>query len=376
MTHPNYTRDLLKNSSRGELHEICTLLSIPRRRSIQDCIADILAAQPQPVVEKSIAKPQDPNFEANYEKAIAAGFEFRYTEKGWKGLNNGMRYVATLGRYAVWDATISTTASLAAGYLGSPLHQRHLREAAAVVDEQTVAQAEFVAHIEEQADVIAPEQQRLEMNQKGYRDAVEGLASQSNDPCYRVGYERGVRDVSPVPVKDLGSEAIAFDKIGSTIYGGVWEAIVNDVKIRIVSVAGGYKTNLTGDAMLVDFGIAIKESLLAVARIQAQPEKPALEVFATTRPNIFAVYSHKSGFESKRYEVDLNAQTCTCPHYEHRHSLEGFKDKHIEAVRAALLVGTTPLPIEEEMLLNKPFDELTATDWERICEPELELIAA
>ncbi|MBW4675908.1 MAG: hypothetical protein KME52_18375 [Desmonostoc geniculatum HA4340-LM1] len=47
MTHPNYTHDLLKNFSRSELHEICDRLSIPRRRSKTDCIADILANQPQ-----------------------------------------------------------------------------------------------------------------------------------------------------------------------------------------------------------------------------------------------------------------------------------------------------------------------------------------
>lgn len=371
MVQQLYSKQQLEKLSIKELRLVCDAKAIARRRSKEDCITDILAAQPQPVVHKAVEKPQDPNFEANYEKAIAAGFTFQYTEKGWKGLNDGMRHVATLGRYAVWDVNLSTTASLAAGYLGSPLHQRHLREAAAVVDEQAVAQSELETHIEEQAEEIAP----LEINQQGYQDAVSGLEMQSTNHCYRMGYERGIRDVSPMP-RDSGSEAIVFDKIGSTIYGGVWEAIVNDVKIRIVSVNGGYKTNLTGDALLIDFGIAVKESLLAVARLQAQPEKPALEVFATNRPNIFAVYSHKFGQESKRYEVDLALETCTCPHYEHRHDQDGFIDKHIEAVKTALRVQTKPLLLEEEMLLDKPFDELSPQDWDRIRASEFELVAA
>jgi hypothetical protein len=256
MVQPIYSKEQLEKFSISELRGQCDRLSIPRRRSKAECIADILATQPQ-----------------------------------------------------------------------------------------LIAQAELEQHIEDQAEEIAPEQQRLEMNQKGYRDAVEGLISQSSDPCYQVGYERGIRDITPNKKEDLGSQAIAFDKIGSTIYGGVWEAIVNDVKIRIVSIAGGYKTNLTGDAMLVDFGIAIKESLLAVARLQAQPEKPALEVFATNRPNVYGVYSHKAGLESKRYEVDLTSNSCTCLHYQHRHGQEGFKDKHIEAVREEEQIHTK-VPME------------------------------
>ncbi|MEH2201142.1 hypothetical protein [Nostoc sp.] len=205
---------------------------------------------------------------------------------------------------------------------------------------QLVAQAELEQHIEEQAEEIAPDLQRLAMNSKGYQDAVAGHTMQSTDPCYRVGYNRGVRDVSPT-TENSGSQAIAFEKVAD----GRWQSTVNGVLIRIANVKDGYKTNLTGDAVLVDFGIAIKESLLAVARLQSQQELPALEVFATNRPNIYAVYSHKAGLESKRYEVDLTSKSCTCPHYEHRHEQEGFKDKHIDAVKAAL-ERVAPLPME------------------------------
>ncbi|WP_445634618.1 hypothetical protein NSTC745_06440 [Nostoc sp. DSM 114161] len=250
--------------------------------------------------------------------------------------------------------------------------QQQLQKALAPSDEQAVAQTELEAHIKAQAEEIALENQRLAMNQKGYQDAVAGLEMQSGDPCYRMGFERGFRDISPIPADDSSSQAIVFEKVAN----GRWQANVNGVLARIASVKDGYKTNLTGDMVLVDFGIAIKESLLAVARLQTQPEKPALEVFATTRPNVYAVYSHKSGQESKRYEVDLKSESCTCPHYEHRHDQEGFKDKHIEAVKIALSLRTTPLLFEEEMLLDKPFDELTAQDWQQLGASELELVAA
>lgn len=293
MTHPIYTRENLENFSRGQLHEICDHLSIPRRRTLKDCITDILAAQPQ-----------------------------------------------------------------------------------------VIAQAELEQHIEAQADEIAPEQQRLEMSQKGYRDAVEGLISQSNDPCYRVGYERGIRDITPSKKEDLGSEAIAFDKIGSTIYGGVWEAIVNDVKIRIVSVAGGYKTNLTGDAMLVDFGIAIKESLLGVARLQ---EKRLLE--RTERAEtIIVLEQHDDEFvventtNGNHYIVRPNHpevnQRCECADCHYR----GTKCKHQIAVKSFLGQRLQDV-VSFDDLLDKPFDGLTAKDWERLKAydtapaPDLELAA-
>lgn len=140
------------------------------------------------------------------------------------------------------------------------------------LDEQEIAQAELNAHIDQQAEEIAPELQRLASNHQGYQDAIAGLASLSSDPCYRMGYERGARDVSPMP-EESENEAIAFEKIGNTVYGGKWEATVNGILVRIAAVNGGYKTNLTGDTLLVDFGIAVKKALLAVAVIQASETK-------------------------------------------------------------------------------------------------------
>ncbi|MEH1788840.1 MAG: hypothetical protein V7L23_25490 [Nostoc sp.] len=297
MVQPIQSKEQLEKFSMNELKAECDKLSIPRRRRKEDCITDILAAQPQ-----------------------------------------------------------------------------------------IIAQTELEAHIEKQADEIAPDLQRLEINQKGYRDAVEGLASQSTDPCYQVGYERGIRDITKAKKEDLESEAmpvpdeaIAFEKIGSTIYGGVWEAIVNDVKIRIVSVAGGYKTNLTGDAMLVDFGIAIKESLVAVARLH---QKRLLE--RTERANTIEVLEqHNDEFvvenseNGNHYIVRPNTsevnQRCECADCHYR----GAKCKHqiaVEKFLSSSLESAVALSFDD--LLDKPFDELSLADWEILCEPELELIAA
>ncbi|MBD2437398.1 hypothetical protein [Nostoc sp. FACHB-110] len=274
-----YTRDILKNFSRTQLHEICDKLCIAHRRSNEDCINDILAKQP------------------------------------------------------------------------------HL-----VAQVQPLAQQELEQYIEAQAEAIAPEQQRMKNNCQGYQDAIAGLGMQSSDPCYRLGCERGLRDVSPTPKEDTGSQAIVFEKVGSTVHGGLWEANVNGTVVRIAAVNNGYKTNLTGDILLVDFGIAVKESLLAVARL-APKEDPSFEIYATDEPEVYAVYSHKPGQETKRYEVNLAINSCTCPHYEHRHEQEGFRDKHIEAVKLAIAIHTA-LPQEREMLLDKPFDELTDSDWQ------------
>lgn len=237
---------------------------------------------------------------------------------------------------------------------------------------QLIAQAELNIYIDQQAQDIA----RLENNQQGYKDAVAGIPEQSNDPCYRVGYDRGLRDVTP-QIQNVSSQIIEFEEIGENIYGKIWKAVVNGVEIRIIPVNGGYNSNLTGDQLLISFGIAVNETLLAVAEIQAQETKPEMEVYTTATPGVYAVYSYKKD-SFNRYEVNLSTETCTCPHHKHRHEQEGFKDKHIDYVKTTLLIRTTPLIREEEMLLNKPCDELTGADWERLASynPPLLLLAA
>ncbi|QLE47906.1 hypothetical protein FD724_07110 [Nostoc sp. C057] len=204
------------------------------------------------------------------------------------------------------------------------------------IDEQDVAQAEFVAHIEEQADVIAPDLQRMENNHQGYQDAINGLKMQSNDPCYRSGYDRGLRDASPMP-KQSDSEAIAFEKIGQTIRGGVWESVVDGIQILIIGVSGGYKSNLTGVRLIEDFGSMIKETLVAVAKIQ---EKQKLES-AVRSPRAQAItvleqqgdeFVVENSTNQNRYIVRPKHQDpnwrCECADCRHR----GTKCKHQIAV--------------------------------------------
>lgn len=204
------------------------------------------------------------------------------------------------------------------------------------IDEQDIAQTEFVAHIVAQADVIAPDLQRMENNRQGYQDATSGLKMQSQDPCYRSGYDRGLRDASSMP-KQSESEVITFDKIGQTIRGGVWEAVADGIQILIIGVSGGYKSNLTGVRLIEDFGLMIKETLIAVAKIQ---EKQKLES-AVRSPRAQAItvleqqgdeFVVENSTNQNRYIVrpkhpDPNSR-CQCKDCHHR----GTKCKHQIAV--------------------------------------------
>lgn len=358
MTHQAYTEQQLQTKTLTDLKTIYTQIGatveITDKRTKSAWINAIILHQTSQTEKLSGGIRQieqqeiiDPNFQANYDKAITAGFIFTQEAIGH---DNGIRWVARLGQYKCHNSKLSTVASLAAQYIGSPLHQRHINQ---TQDHNT----------------------RLENNRQGYKDAIAGLAMQSNDPCYRVGYDRGIRDTRP-QTEDTSSDAIVFEEIGQNIYSKIWQATVNNIEIRIIPVNGGYKSNLTGDRLLIDFGIAVKETLLAVAELQTQ-QTERMEIYTTATPGLYAVYSHKPN-QTNRYEVNLEANTCTCPHHQYRHHQEGFKDKHIIYVRAALTIRTTPPIREEEMLLDKPFDELTAADLERLASynPLPELVAA
>lgn len=67
---------------------------------------------------------------------------------------------------------------------------------------------------------------------------------------------------------------------------------------------------------------------------------PELEVFPTERESVFTVTNRKSG---KNYQVYLESNYCTCPHWFNRHGQVGFRDKHIDAVRQHVAYFPTPL---------------------------------
>jgi hypothetical protein len=81
---------------------------------------------------------------------------------------------------------------------------------------------------------------------------------------------------------------------------------------------------------------AIADLAESTQELAAAKESPSLQVFPTERENIYAVFSYKPGQPITRYEVNLKTNSCTCPHYQHRHGQTGFQDKHIEAVKLAL----------------------------------------
>jgi hypothetical protein len=60
MTQPIYSKEQLEKFSISELRAECDRLSIPRRRSIKDCITDILAAQPQVVAQADLEVDKQP----------------------------------------------------------------------------------------------------------------------------------------------------------------------------------------------------------------------------------------------------------------------------------------------------------------------------
>ncbi|MEH1902494.1 MAG: hypothetical protein V7L04_14015 [Nostoc sp.] len=167
-------------------------------------------------------------------------------------------------------------------------------------------------------------------------------------------------------------ELITFEKVGD----GIWEETVNGVNVRITAVLGGYKTNVTDDVVLTNFAVAIKQSLVAVTKIQ---EKQLLE--RIERANTIEVLEQngdefvvENSENGNHYVVHPNHpevnQRCECADCHYR----GAKCKHQIAVENFLssefLVATS-----FDDLLDEPFDELTAQDWERIKEPELGLLA-
>lgn len=169
-------------------------------------------------------------------------------------------------------------------------------------------------------------------------------------------------------------EAVAFEKIAD----GRWEAMVNGVLVRITLEGSGYKCNLV-DTVFADYELAVIGSLVAVARVQ---EKRLLE--RTERANTIEVLEqHDDEFvvensENRNHYIvrpshpEVN-QRCECADCHYR----GVRCKHQIAVEKFLSSSLeSAVAFSFDDLLDKPFDELSLADWEILCEPELELIAA
>ncbi|MEH1828235.1 MAG: hypothetical protein V7L22_23360 [Nostoc sp.] len=401
MTHPIYTRDLLKNFSRSELHKICDAKGIARRRSKEDCIADILANQPQLQAVAAVCQVEEVDLQIQDYIEQLNGLSYGYEDGAGDIINfaDGHPYYADgdlwlsekpeAKIYITWEIgkTVEQLAAEIKELVVSPKNDEQ-QDDYLFHDEQQptnlpkVGDTHFIGDFSLQCAAIGGDYATVWDVRKDGSLLGEIRMDWNCFWCHTMSFstfatpQEAVIDLHESLLalveeqRTQPDKAIAFDKVAD----GRWQSIVNGVFVRIISVQNGYTTNLTGDVVLADYDTAIIESLLAVARLQVQPEiaesavfsqgetpramgfaqeeqlvhSPALEVFATTRPNIFAVYSHKARLESKRYEVDLTSESCTCPHYEHRHSLEGFKDKHIEAVKTAV-AASAPLLIDPQI---------------------------
>jgi hypothetical protein len=209
MTQPICSREQLEKFSISELRVECDAKGIARRRSKEDCIADILAAQPQLIahVEEQTDdylshddEQQPTNLPAVGDTHFIGGFLLRCAQVN--------------SEYAVvWD----------------------------VLDEKNVVMGEirmgwdcFWSHTMSLDTFATPQEAVVDL-----RQSLEGLVKED--------------------------EIIAFEKVAD----GRWEAMVNGVLVRITLEGGVYKCNLA-DTVFTDYELAVKKSLLAVERVQQE----------------------------------------------------------------------------------------------------------
>lgn len=425
MTHPNYTRDLLENFSRTQLHEVCDAIMIARRRSKEDCIVGILAAQPQRVIDPLFAKAQElglpPIFQvvadrhyllSDHQRAFVIRNDYDHwdldgdAENPWvlEEIIDRSSIVDSSNKISRHSSEIEALESLAA-YL-KPVDEQAISR-----DDHANDQAELEAPVEQQNDdYLFHDEQPANLPTVGDTHFIGGFLLR----CAQVNSEYAVvwdvldeknvvmgearmgwdcfwthtmsLDTFATPqeaVADLRQslfalvkedEAIAFEKVAD----GRWDAIVNGVLVRITLEASEYKCNLA-DTVFTDYESAVKGSLVAVARVQ---EKRLLE--RTERANTinvleqngneFVVNNCENGnhYIVRPNHPELN-QRCECADCHYR----GAKCKHqiaVEKFLSSSLESAVALSFDD--LLDKPFDELTLGDWEILCEPELELVAA
>lgn len=282
MTHPIYTRTELVNLSISELRAICTSLSIPRRRSKEDCISDILAAQPQVVAQAELGiveeetddylfhNEQPANLPQVNDTHLIGNFLLRCIEVG------SVDYVT------VWN--VSTDGKID-GEIKMDWH---------CFWHNSTSLATFATPQEAVIDLYDSLQKLLKEQQQ-----------QEEEP--------------------ITFEKVALDR---------WEETVNGVRVTITAFLSGYKTNITDDAVFDDFAVAIKQSLVAVARIQEKrllerTERAAVIQVLKQQGDEFVVQNSENGscYTVQPNHLDL-WQRCECPDCHHR----GSKCKHQIAV--------------------------------------------
>lgn len=335
MTQPIHTRENLENFSRGQLHELCDRLTIPRRRSKENCITDILAAQPQVVAQAKIfGEPlEQQNNEQPTNLPIVGDTHFI------GGLL--LRCSQVNCEYAVvWD----------------------------VLDEKNVVMGDLAmgwdcnwCHTMSLDTFATPQEAVIDLREMRHRGVSPWTLSRQSLQAFT-----------------LEDEVIAFEKVAPETWEALFTAagIVNGVLVRITLANDGYICNLV-ETVFADYESAIKGSLVAVARLQEKrllertERAEAIQVLEQNG-NEFVVANSENGnhYVVRPNHPEVN-QRCECADCHYR----GSKCKHQIAVETFLNQRLEDVVTLDD-LLDKPFDELVVEDWERICKPELELIVA
>lgn len=139
--------------------------------------------------------------------------------------------------------------------------------------------------------------------------------------------------VQPANLPVVGQTHFVGDRLLRCIeicgeYAAVWDIIDNGVTMGEISMSWdcfwshtlSFKSFATPQEAIADLCESASELV----------EKPEFEVYPTERESVFTVTSRKSG---KNYQVYLESNYCTCPHWFNRHGQPGFRDKHIDAVK-------------------------------------------
>ncbi|WP_375491193.1 hypothetical protein [uncultured Nostoc sp.] len=419
MTHPIYTRDLLENFSRTQLHELCDAIMIAHRRSKEDCIVGILNAQPQLQASAALHQVEevDPQIQDYIDQLNDLSYGFEDGKGDFINYAKGHHYYADgdlwlsqepeTKTYITWE--IGKTVEQLAHEISSLISQE--RNNAADVESIDVQQDDYLFHDDQQptnlprvgdTHLIGGFLLRCAQINSEYavvwdvldeKNVVMGEIRMGWDTFWTHNMSLDTFATPQEAVVDLRQsleafvledEAVAFEKVADSASGsdagasGKWEAMVNGVLVRITLEASEYKCNLA-DTVFTDYESAVKGTLVAVARVQ---EKRLLE--RTERANTINVLE-QNGNEfvvnncenGNHYIVRPNHpevnQRCECGDCHYR----GTKCKHqiaVEKFLSSSLESAVALSFDD--LLDKPFDELTLGDWEILCEPELELVAA
>jgi hypothetical protein len=141
------------------------------------------------------------------------------------------------------------------------------------------------------------------------------------------------QEMQPVNLPRVGETHFIGDRLLRCIeiggeYAAVWDVIKDGLKVGEICMDWMCFWHHTFSFELF---ATPQEAIASLCESVAElVEKPEFEICPTNTESLFTVMSHKSG---KHYQVSLDSNSCTCPHWNNRHTQAGFRDKHIDAVK-------------------------------------------